>query len=207
MQPLAFLGGTFDPVHFGHLRVAVEMAESLALPQVVLLPCFQPPHRDSPVAPAAERRAMLELAVDGYPQLAVDPRELLRGGYSYTVETLQEVRDELGDSVPVYFAMGLDAFNGLPGWHNWQALFDLANIVVMTRPGYQPEPSHPALAGRQTQFDGRHRPSGGLYHLAVTPLNISATGIRDKLAVGRSISFLLPQAVEHYIQQHRLYLA
>lgn len=204
-KALGLLGGTFDPVHFGHLRVAIELAESLALDQVSLLPCFQPPHRQQPQAGAAERKQMLQLAVAEQSRLTVDDRELRRGGYSYTVDTLQGLRDEQGDKVPIYFAMGLDAFNGLPDWNNWQCLFELANIVVMSRPGYRADPAHPALAGRERHFTGHETAAGALYQLSVTPLNISATAIRRYRAQNRCISYLLPHSVERFIHQHRLY--
>ena len=204
---LGLLGGTFDPVHFGHLRVAVELAEAFALPQVALVPCFQPPHRAMPVAAAGQRLAMLELAVAGNQRLAVDDCELQRGGCSFTVDTLAALRQQHGEATALYFAMGIDAFNGLAGWQNWQQLFELANIVVLSRPGYQLDNHSPVLDGRLSHFTGQHRPAGGLYELVVTSLNISATAIRAHRAAGRSISYLLPQTVEHYIHQHRLYLA
>lgn len=199
------IGGTFDPVHFGHLRVAVELAEAFGLPQVALLPCHQSPHRDRPCADPCDRKAMLELALEGQQRLTVDDRELQRGGYSYTVETLQSLRAELGPQSAIYFAMGFDAFNVLERWKNWQDLFELANIVVVHRPDYVLQMNQPQIRERLSQFDGRHYAAGRLYELAVTPLNISASKIRQLVTQRRSISFLLPGTVEHYIYQHRLY--
>lgn len=205
IQALGFIGGTFDPVHYGHLRVALEFAEAFALPTVSLLPCYQSPHRDLPQASAQQRLAMLSLAVQHYPQLLVDARELERDSFSYTVDTLAQIRVQAGDDAALYFAMGADAFNGIEQWKNWQQLFELANIVVLHRPGYQASATHDFLLQRRSVFDGRHQRCGYWYEQPVTALGISATQIRTRAAKRQSLSFLLPEAVEHYIQQYGLY--
>lgn len=207
IQAIGIIGGTFDPVHYGHLRVAVELAEAFALPTVSLLPCYQSPHRDRSQATAQQRLDMLNLAVQHFPQLLVDARELEREGLSYTVDTLAQYREQAGKDTAIYFAMGMDAFNHIEGWKHWQQLFDYANIVVLNRPGYQTTVDNPFLQERKRQFDGQHVASGYWYELAVTSLGISATQIRHLAAQRQALSFLLPEAVEHYIQQHRLYQA
>lgn len=201
---LGFIGGTFDPVHYGHLRVAVEFADAFGLSSATLLPCYQSPHRGLPLA-AEHRLAMLSLAVSHYPQLQVDARELQRQQASYTVNTLAEIRQQAGNDVAVYFAMGADAFHHIMLWKDWQQLFELANIVVLHRPGYTVSADNGFLLQRKAVFDGRHSSAGYWYEQPVTALGISATQIRSLAALGQPISFLVPETVEHYIQQHRLY--
>src|SRR5215471_14021932 len=131
--PLVILGGTFDPVHYGHLRVAEEIRKRLAV-EVSLVPAKDPPHRGPPGASAADRLQMLALGREEFPELGIDPRELERPGKSYTVLTLEELR-AASAARPLALLVGADAFLGLPSWHRWRALFDLAHIVVATRPG------------------------------------------------------------------------
>lgn len=204
-KALGFMGGSFDPVHYGHLRVAIEFAEAFALDQVNLLPCYQSPHRALPQASADQRLAMLQLAVQPCPQLQVDSRELRQQGLSYTVDSLERIRQEVGSDTAVYFAMGADAFKHIEQWKNWQRLFDLANIVVLHRPGYAVAPTSAFILQRQQAFQGEHQIAGAYYEQAVTALGISATQIRQLAKQQQAIRFLLPEAVEHYIQQHRLY--
>ena len=134
MKPIAILGGTFDPVHLGHLRVAWEAAEALDA-QVRLMPAHLPPHRPAPVANAQQRVRMLQAALAGQDRLVLDTRELQREGPSYTVDTLRELRAESAASQPLILLLGSDAFAGLPTWHEWRVLFDLAHIGVLSRPG------------------------------------------------------------------------
>ena len=138
MKPLAILGGTFDPVHIGHLRVAWEAAEALDA-EVRLMPAHVPPHRPQPQASAAHRVAMLRLALAGQSRLALDERELSRPGPSYTVDTLRELRREIGSQRPLLLLVGADAYAGLPSWHDWLELYALAHLVVLTRPGHAVE--------------------------------------------------------------------
>src|ERR1700744_6815477 len=135
MKPIVLFGGTFDPVHIAHLRVALEAAEILDA-HVRFMPANVPPHRPAPVASAGQRTAMLERAIAGQARLSVDARELKRSGPSYTVDTLVELRSELPREQSIAILLGDDAFAGLPSWHRWRELFELAHIVVMTRPGH-----------------------------------------------------------------------
>ncbi|MGN6226157.1 MAG: nicotinate-nucleotide adenylyltransferase [Dyella sp.] len=194
MKPLAILGGTFDPVHIGHLCVAWEASELLDA-EVHLLPASVPPHRPPPIASVEQRVAMLRAALAGQDRLDLDLRELQRAGPSYTVDTLAELRAEHGDR-PLVLLMGADAFAGLPTWHRWERLFELAHLGVFARPGFQfslPTELEAAVSGRlaDTGGDWRNQPSGRLLQLEVTPLEISATRIRHLLASGRSPRYLL----------------
>ncbi|MEI7037318.1 nicotinate-nucleotide adenylyltransferase [Fulvimonas yonginensis] len=198
MRPLAILGGTFDPVHVAHLAVAWEAAELLDA-EVRLVPASIPPHRPPPIADATTRVAMLRAALRGQPRLTLDTRELARGGPSYTVDTLADLRAEEGDR-PIVLLLGADAFAGLPGWHRWRALFETAHIGVLSRPGVTrgwPAELAAEIAGRHVA-DPRQlhaRPAGQVIELEVTPLEISATRIRDLLAAGREPRYLLPDGL------------
>ena len=195
MKPLAIFGGTFDPVHLGHLSVAREAAELLDA-DVRLLPACIPPHRPAPTAGAAQRVAMLRAALRDQSRLSLDTRELQRSGPSYTIDTLVELRTEQG-ARPLVLLLGADAFAGLPGWHRWRELFDLAHIGVLSRPGVAPvlaDELDREVAGRRVAgaADLRRSPAGKVIELAVTPLEISATRIRQLLAAGRDPRYLLP---------------
>ena len=198
MKPVVLFGGTFDPVHIGHLRVALEAAEILDA-DVRLMPANTPPHRAAPVANASQRIAMLERAIEGQKRLSVDARELNRDGPSYTLDTLVELRGELPRDQPIALLLGDDAFSGLPTWHRWRELFDLAHIVVMTRPGHGGELSREladevyrrradvgAVAGAV---------AGCVVHIAVTPLEISASHVRRILASGQDVRWLVPDVL------------
>lgn len=195
MRPLALFGGTFDPVHVGHLSVAWEASELLDA-DVHLMPASVPPHRPPPAATAAQRVAILRAALRGQTRLTLDTRELQRSGPSYTFDTLAELRAEYGDR-PLVLLLGADAFAGLPGWYRWQKLFDLVHIGVLSRPGMEiamPDALLQAIQGRRIQAAGElaGRPAGSVIELSVTPLEISATHIRELLAAGRDPRYLLP---------------
>lgn len=195
MRPLAIFGGTFDPIHIGHLTVAWEAAELLDA-EVRLMPASVPPHRPPPLASPAERVAMLRAALAGQSRLTLDARELQRVGPSYTIDTLHELRAEQG-SRPLVLLLGADAFAGLPGWHRWRELFDFAHVGVLSRPGVEaawPDALVQEVAARRVEEVAalRAEPCGKLIELAVTPLEISATRIRELLAVGRDPRYLLP---------------
>jgi nicotinate-nucleotide adenylyltransferase len=206
---IGILGGTFDPVHFGHLRPALEIQQSLGLEEVRLIPCHLPPHRSPPVATSGQRVRLLEAAVKNYPQLRVDRRELGREGPSYTFDTLTSLREELSGGT-LCLLIGMDAFRELPTWHRWNELIELCHMVVMTRPGSD-VPQQGKLAdfinGHQVQdaADLRSRHDGGLLFQPVTQLEISATQVRSLLRAGRSVGFLLPEAVIDLIRQEGLY--
>jgi nicotinate-nucleotide adenylyltransferase len=206
---IGVLGGTFDPVHHGHLRAAVEAREKLGLDHLRLLPAGNPPHRPDPLATARQRLEMLRLATRGCPGLDVDDREVRRAGPSFMVETLTEMRREAG-SAPLLLLIGQDAANALDSWHCWQDLFGLAHLVVMRRPD-----AHFHCAGelrRQIEMRRVDKPerlhqatAGCVLALEITQLDISSTLIRELFARGRSPRFLLPDAVIDYIFEGRLY--
>ena len=209
---LAIFGGTFDPVHFGHLRAAVEAKEILRLPSLTLLPAGNPPHRSGTFASAADRLAMLQLAVQDYPDLHVDAREVQREGYSYMVDTLSEFRAEMGPERPLALLLGQDAVNQLDSWMQWRKLFGLAHIIVMRRPDARHEYSAALLAEIQPRLSAhphalQQRPGGLVLPVEVTQLAISSTDIRQRLQQQRSCRFLLPEAVNAYIRKNDLYAA
>jgi nicotinate-nucleotide adenylyltransferase len=210
---LGILGGTFDPVHYGHLELAREVLATAHLSAMRLVPAGDPPHRGAPVASGIQRLSMTELAVAGYPGLEVDPREIRRAGRSYTLLTLEELRTEL-PAQPLALVVGADAFRELPTWHRWRELFALAHFVVVARPGAaSAEPLRPELAA---EWERRCRPTpaaltesaaGAIVRVAITPHPISASAIRAALARGdsQSVRGLLPPAVLAYIERNRLY--
>ena len=213
-RPIGILGGTFDPIHYGHLRLAEEMLELAGLQQIRFIPTGTPPHRDAPQVTAVQRSEMVRLAIEGHPAFVLDEREVKRERKCYTVDTLRELRAELGEQQPLCLLMGGDAFLQLHSWHEWEALFGLAHIVVGYRPGYTieeriesaPEVLREQYRERLCASDTlRNRPHGGIAVLGIPKLEISATVIRSRLAENRSIRYLLPQAVAKYIHQHNLY--
>jgi len=207
---IGILGGTFDPIHYGHLRPAQEALRALDLAEIRVIPAGQPPHRRTPVASAAQRLRMAELAVADLPGFIVDDRELRRGGLSYTVLTLESFRQEFGDR-PLCLLLGMDAFEGLETWHQWSRLPELAHLVVLTRPGwtFPAAAALPAWARGRVTREARElalTPAGRIYFQAVTPQDISATRLREAIARGQPVEGLLPPAVLDYIRQNRLYL-
>lgn len=212
-RPIGLLGGTFDPVHLGHLRLAEEARESLDLERVVWLPAGQPPHRGRPREPGAHRLAMARLAVAGNGGFAVDDAEIRSAAPSYTAVSLERLRAQFGSERPLVLLMGADAFLGLPAWHRWRDLFGLAHVAVASRPGYAIDAG--TLPGALAEeFAARRRPdpaglgaaaAGAIVEFAITPLAISASDIRDRVASGRSVRYLIPDSVLDYIGRHSLY--
>jgi len=210
---VGILGGTFDPIHFAHLRLAEELADALALPEVRFIPASIPPHRVTPRVTAAHRLQMARLACAGNARFLVDDRECRRAGPSYTVDTLLELRTELGEQTALCLLMGVDAFLGLTTWSRWKRLFELAHIVVAHRPGFAVEPARmPADLARHFQtrsasaMSQLHQSAAGLVWLqAVTPLDISATAIRAAIREQHSARYLLPDSVLDYIHRSSLY--
>lgn len=211
--PLGLFGGTFDPIHFGHLRLAEEAIADLGLGGVRWIPAGQPPHRGTPQVTAAQRLEMVLRSTADNPRFSVDAAEVEAAAPSYTVHTLERLRRELGGQRPLVLLVGADAFAGLASWHRWRELFALAHIAVSHRPGFPvAAASLPAeLAG---EFAGRRltdvaalnqAPAGGIVTFAMTQLAISATQIRKLLANGLSARYLLPDAVLDYIQINTLY--
>lgn len=199
-RPIAMFGGTFDPVHNAHLRVAWEAAEQLDA-EVRLIPVNVPPHRDPPIANARERAAILHAALRGQDRLVLDERELQREGPSWTIDTLIELREEIGPEGPLILLVGADAFLGLPSWHRWSELFDYAHIGVLTRPGHEiatlPTELRIKVASRRTSDSNAliSTPAGRVLAMPVTPLEISATQVREVLAAGSEPRYLMPDAV------------
>jgi len=211
VRRIGILGGTFDPVHIGHLRSALEVAEFMALDELRLLPNARPPHRDTPQVAAQDRLAMVRRAVEGVAGLSVDDRELLRDTPSYTLDTLESLRAELGASDQLFLLMGWDAFCGLPGWHRWDELLKHCHILVLQRPDADVEPPDELrnlLAARsESDPTAMSGPAGNISFVWQTPLSVSATQIRQLLASGKSVRFLVPDAVLAYIETHGLYRA
>ena len=208
-QALGVLGGAFDPVHIGHLRGAIAVREHLGLERVDLLPAAQSPLKDTATVTAADRLAMLEAAVRGVPGLGVDARELARKGPSYTVDTLIELRREVGQAMPLIWIVGKDILPALPKWSRWQQLLELAHLVILERPGSD----SPPLA--VTQWLDQHRidqnalltsAAGGVMTLDQPVLDIASSDIRTLLAAGRDPRFLLPDVVMEYIKRHKLFM-
>ena len=208
---IGIFGGTFDPVHNGHLRTALEVAELLALDELRLVPSSVPPHRGAPLASAAERLRMLQLATGAQPGFVVDDRELVRGGASYTIDTLRSLRAELGATARLCLVVGLDAFAAIDTWKEWRALGEHAHIVVVQRPGAALALREAVARWATTRLaadagkalaDAAH---GSILRLELTQLAISATHIRELLSQGRSPRYLLPDAVLDHIRENRIY--
>jgi nicotinate-nucleotide adenylyltransferase len=210
-QRIGLLGGTFDPIHIGHLRAAVEVREALQLDELKLIPSARPPHRDTPQVDALQRLAMVRVATEGVSGLSVDERELLRETPSWSIDTLESLRAELPAETQLFLLLGWDAFCGLPDWHRWEELLTHCHLVVLQRPDADaeaPEVLRDLIAARSVTdpqlLDG---PAGKIAFVWQTPLAISATQIRQLLASGRSARFLLPDSVLNYIHAHGLYRA
>jgi nicotinate-nucleotide adenylyltransferase len=210
-KAIGIFGGTFDPIHFGHLRLAEELASALRLAEVRFIPAGQPPHRVSPRTDAAHRLEMTRLAITGNPRFVLDDREILEPRASYTFDTLTSLRQELGRDLSFWLLMGADAFLGLTSWKNWQQLFDLAHIAVAHRPGYRLPQSDALPDALQRELQQRScatlpdTPAGSVFLKSVTALDISATAIRQHLSSGTGARYLVPDSVLDYIQQHNLY--
>ncbi len=204
-------GGTFNPIHLGHLRSAQELFERLPLTHLRFVPAKLPPHRDEPSVSAEHRAAMVEAAIAGDKRLSCDRRELARQGPSYTVDTLASLRGELGAEQPLALVMGCDAFLGLESWYHWQELPELAHMVVMARPG-QVLPETGAVAAllkdrRALPASLVESPAGSVCTVELTPWPISSTEIRALLQSGKSVGSLIPAGAEQYLRAHRLYAA
>jgi nicotinate-nucleotide adenylyltransferase len=208
-QAIGVLGGTFDPIHFGHLRTALELYQALDLAEVRFIPCHQPVHRKSPIASPIQRLEMVCCAIDDEPALTVDDCEIVRKGPSYSIETLEMLRQKFPQT-PLCLIMGIDAFLGFPSWHRYEDILTLAHLVIAHRPQYH-IPSTGVITSLlknrlKQSFIALHESLGGYIVLhPVTPLEISATDIRKQIAAGRNPRYLVPDTVYQYIQQHGVY--
>lgn len=208
------LGGTFDPVHYGHLRLAEELAEQLQLSEVRFIPAASPNLRDAPAASPAQRAEMVKRAIAGNPHFRLDLSEIERGGVTYTVDTLRGIGAGLPPDAALCLILGADAFSGLSGWSRWRELFDLAHIAVAARPGCGPVPPRDWPSELDGEWQRRFAAdkaqlgssrAGRIVLSSHTLLDISASAIRDRLAAGRSARYLLPDTVLDYIQMQHLY--
>ena len=211
-EPIGILGGTFDPVHRAHLQLAADACARLGLAQVIWIPSGNPPHREQPHASAGQRLAMVALALDGYPHFSIDDSEVRSSAPSYTVTSLQRLR-ALHGTRPLVLLLGADAFLGLGKWHRWRELFALAHIAIATRLGYALDSQ--ALDGELcSEYLSRHsgdyscltaQAAGSIVTFAISPLDISASAIRARLAAGQETQDLLPKPVLDYIANNHLY--
>ncbi|MGB7801063.1 nicotinate-nucleotide adenylyltransferase [Buttiauxella sp.] len=207
----ALFGGTFDPIHYGHLRPVESLAKQVALQHVTIMPNNVPPHRPQPLANSQQRKAMVELAIAQKPLFRLDDRELQRETPSYTVETLEQLRAEIGITQPLAFIIGQDSLLSLQRWYRWETLLTLCHLLVCQRPGYSLTMNTPAeqqwLEAHQTSsVEQLHALPAGKIYLAQTPLyDISATDIRQRLEQHLPCDDLLPPAVAEFIRQHQLY--
>jgi nicotinate-nucleotide adenylyltransferase len=207
---IGVLGGTFDPIHYGHLRTALDVQQRLSLDEVRFIPCGEPAHRSKPVAEPLQRLAMVRAAIAGQEKFIADDRELRRGGPSYMVDTLASLKAEFPNKT-LCLILGTDAFNGLDQWYQWQKLFNLANIVVMQRPASsaQTELNKRLITQLKARFvdadNLKKNQNGAISFVPVTQLDISATDIRQQWQQGKNIQFLLPDPVLRLIQQQNIY--
>lgn len=205
MKFIGINGGTFDPVHYGHLRPALEVQQQLGLEQVLFVPCYQPVHRNQPHASAQQRCEMVELAIINQPSFKLETYEVDQGGPSYMVQTLAALKRRVPNDSLVLM-MGTDAFVKFHKWHDWQGILKLANIVVMHRPG-EPVPLNceSGLIFQDHQVAKLTKASGQIVEAAVTQLDISSTLIREHIQRGDAVDYLLPSCVMAVIEKQGLY--
>jgi len=209
MDPIGILGGTFDPIHYGHLRTGFELLQKLKLSEIRFIPAGNPGHRDIPLAEPSLRLAMVRAAIADQPRFLVDDREVYRTGVTYTVDTLTELRATFPNR-PLCLILGMDAFLGLTSWHRWSEILSLAHLIVAHRPGWQAPTSgalgemlatHATLVSRDLHLSL----AGRIYVHAVTQLEISSTGLRDIITSGRDPLYLVPDAVRQIIHDTECY--
>lgn len=224
---IGILGGTFDPIHFGHLRPAVEICEKLSLKELRFIPSAKPPHRWQPEASAEHRLKMVKMAIKAYSKFVIDEREYHRlaesNVASFTIDTVRSIREEIGDKEPLAMIVGMDAFQSFTSWRDWEDILDTVHLIVASRPGYslqdkqsktskQSEADKPikdidwAEQRLETNVDQLHESaSGKIYFCDVTQLDISATFIRQQINEGNSCTYLTPKKVNKYIKKNTLY--
>lgn len=205
MKLIGINGGTFDPIHYGHLRPALEVQQQLGLDRVLFVPCYQPVHRALPQVSAEQRCAMIELAIEDQPRFVLEKIEIERGGPSYMVDTLASLKKREPDASLVLM-MGTDAFAKFDRWHDWQGILQLANIVIMHRPGeVMPTEGEVGKIYQDHQATRFTQASGQIIDIAVTQLGISSTMIRQQIKDGHCADYLLPPNVMAFIQKQGLY--
>jgi len=201
---IGILGGTFDPIHYGHLRPALDIMQQVGLSEVRFIPNRLPPHRDAPILSDLQRAELVQLAISDRSDFVLDDRELQRDGPSYMIDTLQSLKGEFPD-VTLCLIMGMDAFNGLPQWHRWQSILELCHIIVSTRPGAELPPFALEAPFSQninsTPKSLLQRSFGQILLQSVTQLDISASQIRNYLSLGQSTQYLLPETVRDKLEQ------
>ena len=209
-KPVGILGGTFDPIHHGHLRLALEVYQSCALAEVRLIPLHTPPHRQTPGASPEQRLQMLRLAIEEVKGLVVDDRELQRADVSFTLETLHSLRAEVGQQ-PLCLIVGMDAFQTLNTWYQWTSLPDYAHIIVARRPGVEITIENTEVSGLYkknltTELSDLHtQEAGKILDVDIAELTISSTRIRELISTKQDAHYLLPENVISYIEQEDLY--
>ena len=207
---VALLGGTFNPIHFGHLNLANCLVDYLQVESMRMIPCAIPPHRETPSVSAEQRLAMLQLAIDDHPLLTSDDLELRKSTPSYSIETVQQIRQQVGEETPLFFCIGMDSLLTIDSWHHWQQLLDYCHLAICPRPGYKlPIKGHLAEWIEQNLCDDIDRIktlAQGCLHLCKIPLkDISSTAIRDSIKCAQSIDHLTPKSVVNFITKHSLY--
>lgn len=213
---VGIFGGTFDPIHYGHLRIAEEILETVGLQKMYFVPAGIPRLRHSPVASPQHRVEIVRLAIQKNPDFVLDGREIYRDGVSYSIDTVREFKQEFGEEIRLCLVLGADAFIKLPEWNNWKELFNLCHFIVSTRPGYtftlikellskelREECSQRWVSNTKSL---RKETSGLIFIASTTMLDISATSIRAHIAVGRNIRHLVPSVTVNYISENKLYL-
>lgn len=213
ISAIGILGGTFNPIHFGHLRIAQELTDALNLDAVRFIPAANPPHKNTPAVTAQHRSAMVQLGIADNPAFVFDDRELQRTGASYTLDTLLSLRSELGTASSIILFMGSDAFTKFDTWHHWQEIINLCHIALVQRPqlrGHDQKLSKTLETFLHKHYtedadDMHNQPSGFVTMRQVTALDISSTAIRYALQHGDSVRYLMPDNVIDYIAQHQLY--
>ncbi|WP_417552205.1 nicotinate-nucleotide adenylyltransferase [Marinomonas fungiae] len=204
------MGGTFDPIHHGHLRSAVDILDAFQFKTLRLIPCYQPVHKGEPSVSAEQRLKMVELGIQADSRLHVDAREILREGRSYSIDTLIQLREELGQEEPLIMVVGMDSFLSLPTWARWQELIDVAHILVISRPGWEPD-----FISALESFYEKHRaesaaelqcaPAGKIWMQSFTPLAISSSQVRNLCRKKASIAYLVPETIQRFIEANSLY--
>lgn len=208
---VAIMGGTFDPIHNGHLRAAVEILDQYGFSELRLVPCFQPVHKNKPTIHPQDRLAMVQMACQSDERLKVDDREINRMVPSYTIDTLKELRTEFGQTVPLIMVLGMDSFLSLPAWKEWRSITDYAHIFVVSRPSWEPDfVSELADFYENSRADDiaelQSMPFGKVHLETLTPLSISSSMIRSLCRKKQSIAYLLPEKVQRFIEKNKLYL-